>query len=354
MPSPLLSYLTFMRLQLALASFLLTTFASTASLLCAQTPPSKKEMASIIEKAESNAALPSASPFHLSAMLRYQIGNVSADGTYEILWASPDRYREEFRLGHLSATYLALQNKLYVVRNTLVLTYPQWRVRTMIGFPDRRPVQSPVHVRKVFIKQDGGQNVICAQLDSPRKGQTECVTRDAGNLVSIEDEGEVIPSNLTEDEFASFGDRWYPAHMLSTIEGERLEIHLDKLETVSRFADGVFVPPTGATAHDSCAQPAVSNQSGPSLLQWLAMHLGPDATGLQGYYVEVAANGRISRFAKIYQDGSSQEIPAKILRDVRFPVHSCAGTPISYETNTTMYLVPRSTHSQFSQRKNSD
>jgi len=306
----------------------------------AQSLPSKKEAAEILDKAGSRMVLarPGAPPFHLIARLRYQIDKMSVDGTYEILWASASQYREEFRLGQLSATDVALGDKLYILRNTPTLTYPQWRVRMLTGLPKRGDAPSNAPVAKVYASKDDPQHLVCARLDLPHEGVTKCFAKDTGELMSIQTKADEISFSSVSDDFMEFGDVRYPRHVLSTMADNILEVHLDKLAAVARFADEVFKPPEGSTAHDWCPQPETRNQQGEGFVSWLAKTgvIGPPSSGFDGfhgyyYYTEVAPDGRIERVAAISPDGSSKDLPTKTASDVRFPVLSCAGKSIEYE-----------------------
>jgi hypothetical protein len=103
----------------------------------AQSLPSKKEMAEIIDHAMTELTLgqTGAPPFHLVARLRYKGSAGAMDGSYELLWASRDEYREIFQLGTATRTELALKNKIYVTRNTPLITYQQRGFRTLMNLP---------------------------------------------------------------------------------------------------------------------------------------------------------------------------------------------------------------------------
>jgi len=102
----------------------------------AQSLPDKNEVREWIKKAQEASDLrsPGAAPYHLVAKTRYAIGDKTMDGTYEILWAAPDRYRVEFRMGDIGETDLVLGDKKYVERNTQTMTLPMWSVSSILFF----------------------------------------------------------------------------------------------------------------------------------------------------------------------------------------------------------------------------
>src|ERR1022692_4444657 len=152
----------------------------------AQSLPSNVDAAEILTKAQARMSLtaPGAPPFHLFAKLRFTLGKDTLEGTYEFLWAAADRYREEFRLGGLSATYIVVNDKLYVLRTPGVLTYPQWRVRSLVGITESRPAPTQIRVGKVYASPSGPENVVCADLKGTSKKHTECFKSATGELVS--------------------------------------------------------------------------------------------------------------------------------------------------------------------------
>ena len=241
----------------------------------AQSLPSTKDAADLVAKADQQMELtgPGATPFHIHAKLHFAIGSASVDGAYEVLWESADRYREEFRLGSLSATYLALQDKLYIRRNTPTITYPQWRVRGLMGFPGNRYDASKPDIAKVYKSQIDGEDVICADV---KLSPTRCFS-DTGEIVSskIAHKHGNFQVGLTQDGFINIGAVRFPGHIVSTLGDERLEVQLDKVELVTHFADATFAPPEGASAHDWCAQPEVGKQPKDSLFLPMSLTRGP-------------------------------------------------------------------------------
>src|SRR6204780_1804478 len=135
----------------------------------AQSLPDKNEGSEWIKKAQEASDLrsPGAAPYHLVAKIRYAIGDKTMDGTYEILWAAPDRYRVEFRMGDIGETDLVLGDKKYVERNTQTMTLPMWSVSSILFFSAVLPIAqrpSSVSVHKLSWLGDGANREICANV----------------------------------------------------------------------------------------------------------------------------------------------------------------------------------------------
>jgi hypothetical protein len=330
-----------MRRILAIAIFILTICALPAA---AQSLPSAKDASVLVAKAQEQKRLtgPGATPFHILAKIHFTVGKASIDGAYEVLWESADRYREEFRLGSLSATYLALQDKQYIRRNTPALTYPQWRVRMLMGFPSYTYDVPKPDIVKVYQSQIGSEDVICADV---KFAGTRCFSH-AGEIVSSEwksTQGKPMIARLGEDSFVDIGEARFPSHILSTISDETLEVRLEKVELVTHFADATFVPPDGASAYDWCAQPEVGTQPkdsrfvpmtfvGGQLFQGPLFLAAPAFSfKVSALYVQTGADGHIEKMMETYPDGSAKDLMTKMVRESRLPIHSCAGKPIEFE-----------------------
>lgn len=93
------------------------------SSLHAQTLPTKQEAEDLLQKAAEAADLwtSDAPPFHLFASVHYELAGQPSDGTYDLLWVSPDRYREHFTMRTANEVQIAAGNKLYISRNTSTL-----------------------------------------------------------------------------------------------------------------------------------------------------------------------------------------------------------------------------------------
>jgi hypothetical protein len=322
-----------------------TAMLASALATAAQSLPSKNDAADLVAKAEQQMQLtgPGATPFHILAKIRYTVGSASLDGAYELLWESADRYREEFRLGALSSTYLALQDKLYIRRNTPTLTYPQWRARMLMGFPGHKYDVSKPDVLKVYKSQVGSEDLICADV---KFSGTRCFSATTGEIVSSEIKstlGKPPIAGLSEDGFVALGEARFPGHILSTMGDDSLEVRLDKVELVTHFADVTFAPPEGASAHEWCAQPQLGKQVGDPQFPLLVLpdgqpFHGPPVVGPQvasrrfsALYVQTGTDGHIEKMMETYPDGSAKDLTNKTVRQMRRAVHSCDGKPIEYE-----------------------
>ncbi|MGH9683480.1 MAG: hypothetical protein ACRD4S_07705 [Candidatus Acidiferrales bacterium] len=310
------------------------SFLAAMPLATAQSLPSKKDASDLLIKAENHKRLtePGRPPFHFVAKIHYKSGADSLDGTYEVFWAAPDRFREEFRLGSISETEVALEDKIYIHRTIPVVTYPQWRLRMLTGLPNRDFTPIKPRVSKVYASRGGAENLTCLELAAPMKGNTYCLSSLTGELVSEDYNLAKIGTRLIEDSFIDIGTARYPGHTLSTIGNETLEVHVEELASVPRFNSYVFVPPVGASSHDWCVRPDVKKRQG-EFPDWLLYSglLAPESANMAGSYVQVAPDGHIEELATLYRDGTARAVSPLSVSHDRLAIYACNGRPIEYE-----------------------
>jgi hypothetical protein len=341
--------------RLTIASWLCLTVCGAAVVeAAAQSVPSKRETSELVFKARQQWYLTAkdAPPFHIVASFRYVYGAIVKNGTYELLWADPERFREEFRLGDdIGETDLAMEGKLYVNRNTKFLSYPLWRVREMMFLPvtpawAKFEKAIPVH----SIKQEG-PNLLTVEMDSQSGSDRVRLDFPSNKILSEEtkmERGRFKKSSL-DDSFVDFGGARYPRHFLFHLKDETVEINVSKLENADSFGDSVFVPPANATSRDWCADPTTRIERLPGtygangqlrtglLIQDFHFPEGPQSA----LYYLVGPDGHVELLASLNADATATEgSPDKMLNSkTRLPVRTCSGKPIEYELVTQIVAI---------------
>lgn len=340
------------RLLIVLLLFegILTAFAASA-----QSLPSKKEMAALLEKAESQEtfAAEGTPPFHIVASVRNTMEAhgkppVLATGTYEIFWADPGRYREEFRLGMIWETDVASETELYLQRSSPFLPYSLWLLRRLTTLPVRQPELLKREKPKLESVRLGSAGSICAELELP------AVTLDPFTAIDVTHRQERLNdlksvyqrevcldptthqitsrhyvTRLAEsvfDDYVDFGPARYPRHIVLKELGSTSEIKVEKLEPVDHFAADAFVAPSGSARRDWCPAPQLKIRPGNDRFV-ISMFTGPDFV----YSVLVGTDGKAEKVTRLFPDGKFDELDAKEY-PWRFAARDCAGKAIEYET----------------------
>jgi hypothetical protein len=323
----------------------------------AQSLPSKKEAAALLQKAADAADLgaPDTPPYHLGARVRMQVGDKAYQGTYDLRWAAPDKYREAFQVQvdtvGMAETDLALADKFYTLRNTTTLSFELWEVRRRV-----RSVQRAFFwgdkpkVSRVFSAKEGGEQRTCIDSGSELKVMETCFDPRTGEAVSSSlkpNKWNNYPPELIDTikddtydfrDFATLSNKRYPRQIKIHEFDLGLEIEVVILEQVNRFDDDIFVPPDHASESDWCAKPDTTHDS----RDWNDM---PQITmrppgGYFSYYVLVGRDGRFHKFAPLRSAG--KQFDGRVeewVRGARFGTESCAGKPIEWELVFTPPII---------------
>jgi len=310
----------------------------------AQSLPTKSEAADLLQKAglATNLRADDAPPFHLVAQIHYELGGQSTEGAYELSWASPDKYREEFRMERAAEVELAAGDKLYVLRNTQGTSLPYWTVRsTLRSFKNAFPGPKS-KIKKVYADKVGAELLTCMDFGEEFSPKQACVSPDTNGLVSL-DSGHLLRGpasgtaeelkhldNISLTEFMDVGEKRYPTRIHLELFDEKLEIKIQTLAQVTTFAEGLFTPPTGAVEYDWCSSPI--EEGSKQIDNEPLLQQEPPGVAV-AYYVLIGTDGRVKKWAPSSSGGKYvDEREGTRLRDAMFPIHLCGSKAIEYET----------------------
>lgn len=324
-------------------ALLMTVLAVLVPTAGTQTLPSKKDAADMLAKAASSADLngPDTPAFHLTAKVHYELAGANSDGTYELLWAARDRYREEYRSGSAGETAVVLGDKRYVLRTTEAMALGLWRLRRIVPYPvnfltpsdrghDRNRVTTVSSTRK------NGSAEFCARADTEYRRREACFDAETLDVVSAEfslKAKEPLFRNQADD-FVSLGPKRYPRHHLFHNRYETLEITVDKLEPVTQFSDDLFVALAGGRVFDWCAEPIRQKaQSQPPEKGTARLFNGSGMNREDmAYYVLVGTDGRVMKAIPLLRTSETGEAAtSNWLSTAKLPVETCGGKAIEYE-----------------------
>ncbi len=315
----------------------------------AQSLPAKKEASEWVRKAQEASDLrsPDTPPYHLVAKIHYAVGDKSLEGTYEILWAAPDKYRLELRMGDIDETDLVLGDKKYVARNTPTMTLPMFSVTSILFFSTSLSgIQSPDSVRKLSWAGDTPNRQICAVVgesiafdhelcfDAKTKQVTATHTRAKPRSSSVWVADGAISMDLTD--YVSLGNMRYPQRLVRRAGFESVDATVEKWEAVQKISDDVFVPLPNSAVWDWCSTPKIeiSKSDRPNF---------PLHSMNVGVYKVVRADGTVKEAALLF---GSPTGPAKELLDMqrhgRSAIHVCGTKPVEYEAVFEMWSTSRS------------
>lgn len=366
----------------ALTSAIISTAAATPESQPAHLP-SKKEFKAIIESAKQASELDTwqGEPFRLVGKVHYSLAGAEVDGMYEILWASKNQMRVNFKLGDSAEVYIVAPGKSYHWRTSLAIYLPMMTISSMVQFPLLIPHESTIGVHKVYAANRDGRDLFCGEIDDPLAAGEVCADATTSKIISMRvaakshREGDVWATSrffASGSSFAASGivpnaPAWYPARIERQIYDEHAIVEIVSFNSVKKFADGVFAPPKNATAYDWCAKPALVSDvdTNPDGAEELGLnskqrsernHYDDVLVGsvpamrvtvpgeLMAYYLVVGPDMRVTSVRALRaNDPHSQKDLEENFSRLTFPVLSCQGNRISREAIffPAIELVPR-------------
>ena len=300
-----------------------------------QSLPSKKEAAVLLQKAAeaTNLRASDTPAFHLVAHVHHDSAGYRADGAYELLWASPDRYREDFRVqagqDMIAESDVALADRFYTARNTAVESFSLWRVRRAV-----RSVHwfffegAKAKVRRVYPATVADKMSICVDAALVFKDSRTCFDPSTLKAISLSLKTSDVQAEFSD--FSDLGDKRYPRHIVLKEFGDAVEVKVDVLDRVAEFDPNVFVPSRECITRDWCSKPiAKGTWPDPWTSQRLTTMYSPS---LVAYYLLVGQDGRVKKSAPMQAAMKDADLRVESwLATVRYPVELCNGQPIEYE-----------------------
>lgn len=304
--------------------------------LDAQTLPTKKDAERILQNAAEEADLwaSDSGPFHLLASVHYELGGQPSDGTYELLWRSPDQYREYFEMRNAKEMEIASGGKLFILRNTPTPTIPFWSTRRNVRFIKNHFLG--LKVKRVRAAQINGLEAICFDSERGVAERKDCFDSSNNQAVYVSLVEKVPYGSNTAwyktelTSFTSLGKKRYPLRIITKELDEKIDVRITTFEQTDSIPEDLFVSPNGAQTLDWCPNPTTSGRTEfppGSFVQ------GNASGGKFPYYVLVGRDGHVKQSAAMRSAGPQVDHKmATWLQMAKFPVRSCGGHPVEYES----------------------
>ncbi|MGH9682188.1 MAG: hypothetical protein ACRD4S_01040 [Candidatus Acidiferrales bacterium] len=307
------------------------------------------------------------------AKVHYSLGSTVTDGMYEMLWASKDQMRINFKLGDSAEAYVVTPTKVYHWRTSLAIYLPMMEISSMVQFPLLIPHESSIKLHKVYTANRYGLDLVCGEIDDALATGEICADAATRSVVSMHAgakpryqgnawllsrffaEGSSVAASGTVPDAPA----WYPARIERHIYDEHAIVNIVSFSSVQKFADDVFIPPKNATAYAWCAAPAfvsdvdtnppgaeelnvpLTERTEPSYV--LSMRINAPGE-LMAYYLIVGPDMRVTSVRALRaNDPHSQKELDENFSHLTFPVFSCKGKRISREAIffPEIEIVPR-------------
>jgi hypothetical protein len=276
-------------------------------------------------------------PFLLKAKVRLTEGGKSADGVFAMAWAAPDRFRRVVGFPDYKETDVARGENYYSKRTTDGVPLMIWKLGELmdsLGARERMPAGEKV--KRAVTQTVGGKEATCVSV-GPGKGDLRiCVNAATSEVISIEKGLDGPPEReerLEYSDYQEIGAKKYPRHFVYSAWSKRsITVTIDTLAAVREFAADEFSPPAGSQISRICN--GTEQMTGTAIVPMFG-NSKPVGFYQQDFYIYFVINplGAV-RSAQI-EYNSDSKTDTEILNMYvggRFPVKTCDGRPIGYQT----------------------
>ncbi len=316
--------------SLALVAFILTLAPF------AQSQDVKTQARALLSKAfeDVNIKAPNSPSFILMTKVRLEEEKKSVDGVYALSWEAPGHFRREIAFPGFTETDVARNDNFYRKRTTEGLPVMIWQLFRLMESLELPALDANEKVKRLQQSKIKDEDATCIMMDRGEIKSDVCVNSATGLPVSVDinvGEPERFQQHYGYAEYQLFEGKSFPRKL--TFRGwnsRTIQVTVEKLIQVHSFAGDEFTPPEGARTTSYCAKPDSpiemrfaysSNQA--SFLSSLEAYL----------YFDISPRGTV-RYAQILyiSDPSARnEIKSSFLGG-HFPIMTCGGRPMGYET----------------------
>jgi hypothetical protein len=320
------------RFALIMFSCLFAFFGLTTQ---AQSLPSKEEATSLLHRAFQEITLQDAGtpPYHLVARVHIEMEEAFRDGMYEVLWASPNRFRENFKIEGLAETDVVLGDKLHIFRTSPLVMFPFDAVRQFLSSPIPTRLTTRPEAKRISFDEIHGERDTCIYTHEDvyvsASVERVCFSTSTNEVVLIE----AIPRDSSDsfllrlEDFAGVGTKRYPRHLHQEKFGEVLDVKVDAINE-AKFGDSVFVPPPGSELRDWCPVPILQKTA----KQVISFRF-PKASRFPAYYILIGVDGRAKNAQLLWEPDKKLKQQFNLwLQETKFPIRMCGDRAVEYDT----------------------
>lgn len=296
------------------------------------------EPAIVLSQASDQVAIKSTAspPFMLLAKVRLQDGNNFVDGVYAIAWA-PRRFRRVFRFPNFTETDVMVDGSIYRKRSTKTTPLMIYELDRLIDSvlaikPDpksklRNIDKVPANLNCISVLRNSSETKICLASATLLPVSIDRSLYGVGS--------DVLQEHYEFADYQAFGVKQFPRSLsFHGWNSKSVNAQIDKLIKAESFPPDEFVPPVGSTRMQFCEAPEITGDVKPYIGDATAVVLRDTEIAM---YFQVDPLGAVRSAEVVYSTNPvmNNEILNWFL-GTHFPVRSCDGQAIEYETIVTL------------------
>lgn len=288
-----------------------------------------EEGAALMAKAREllNIRAPESPPFRLRATVRATgTSGRSSEGSYELLWSSPTRWREEVRFPDFTQVRVGDEGKFWQKRNLEYLPPPIWDLLDTLDMRSRLQLREGEKVRKCKDRKRKNVHLRCVQLTGKDRGSRElCFAQDRGNLVR-EDYG---AGGYEYEDYLSLEKNTFPRVIRTSGGLTRIELRVEELTHLGAVDESIFIPPPDAQPWGWCPEPKRPRRLTPHAPMDPVDHPRSEVVA----YATIDVDGKLTNIKVLGSTSQAFErTMLEIWQKVRYKPQMCNGAPVATET----------------------
>jgi hypothetical protein len=273
---------------------------------------------------------PGGNPFRLRAKVEtFEDDGKSVTGTYTLLWAAPNRWREEFSIADFQQTRVGGEGGVWETRSVPFIPFHLWQLSQALGSYARLELARSEKVGKIESKKLKGVNHRCVQIhwkDHAAPVREFCFATDSPRLVLEH----YVPSHCSYlfSDYASIGTRSFPRR-IRVFDGESLTAQLDAedLQDSVQFDSLTFEHSTDSRWRPWCANPEPADHISP------IYSLEIPGSGTATVYISFGTDGGIHDARILKSSGPKRDAQIlDALKREKWEAPTCGGRPVEVET----------------------
>lgn len=270
-------------------------------------------------------------PFELRAVIQFvHMGKETVEGKYQLIWVSPDRWREEVLFPDFRDVRARDESVSWHARDRIFEPFKVRQISALMfvaSFQKSVPEKENLKIREQTLP--AGKFPCVSHKSGMGEESDYCFYPSTGSLAFV-----LNPLYITEyAEYAPFGEKTFPRKMSVVVKRKpSIVVVVTKLEKLDHPDAAIFAPPSGAEIWPSCEAPLPPQILTPVLP--LRGPLGPGGTPFDQSlakmtYFEIGRDGKVQNALPLEEDGSvSSAKSSRVISQMRFGPATCDKTPI--------------------------
>lgn len=266
-------------------------------------------------------------------------GKGVAEGSYELVWSSPDSWSDTLNLQGIRQTRVRAQESLWQRRSSKALPSGSFRTLQLLSFVER--LRTFHAERKVKIATHGRSHLECVCLGG--KGALDrlvCIS-DTGFLGGEAFEG-TFPWRYEFAHYDKFGLKHFPRVMRAFVGQDLLvEVAVLSLEAHPEAEKTNFLPPEGAESYPACDDLETAQPRKQPIGKLLKEASAKDFNHSVAVFGVVEPDGSVNPLGVVRAPSQGlHEVAMQTVREWKFAPARCGGVPARQEVLLEIWIGP--------------